>query len=139
MTRARRLLPGVALRMFDATMLLQVQGENALFVNVADKLGPTGLAEAGTQLGLGTPWDLGIDAFSGKVSSGGSAVEQAAAAFGQGTTVVSPLAMAGATAAVARGEFRQPQLVVQPKPASPTGFWIFRALAGFLERHSLLL
>ena len=32
-----RLLPGVALRMFDATMLLQVQGENALFVNVADK------------------------------------------------------------------------------------------------------
>ena len=32
-----RLLPGVALRMFDATMLLQVRGENALFVNVADK------------------------------------------------------------------------------------------------------
>ena len=32
-----RLLPGVALRMFDCSMLLQVRGENVLFVNVADK------------------------------------------------------------------------------------------------------
>jgi 7,8-dihydropterin-6-yl-methyl-4-(beta-D-ribofuranosyl)aminobenzene 5'-phosphate synthase len=32
-----RLLPGVALRMFDASMLLQVRGENVLYVNVADR------------------------------------------------------------------------------------------------------
>lgn len=32
-----RLLPGVALRMFDASMLLQVRGENVLYVHVADK------------------------------------------------------------------------------------------------------
>jgi 7,8-dihydropterin-6-yl-methyl-4-(beta-D-ribofuranosyl)aminobenzene 5'-phosphate synthase len=32
-----RLLPGVALRMFDASMLLQVRDENVLYVNVADK------------------------------------------------------------------------------------------------------
>lgn len=32
-----RLLPGVALRMFDASMLLQVRGENVLYVNVRDK------------------------------------------------------------------------------------------------------
>ena len=32
-----RLLPGVALRMFDASMILQVRGENVLYVNVADK------------------------------------------------------------------------------------------------------
>ncbi|MBL8660536.1 MAG: MBL fold metallo-hydrolase [Rhodospirillales bacterium] len=32
-----RVLPGVALRMFDASMLLQVRGENVLYVNVADK------------------------------------------------------------------------------------------------------
>jgi 7,8-dihydropterin-6-yl-methyl-4-(beta-D-ribofuranosyl)aminobenzene 5'-phosphate synthase len=32
-----RLLPGVALRMFDASILLQVRGENVLYVNVADK------------------------------------------------------------------------------------------------------
>jgi 7,8-dihydropterin-6-yl-methyl-4-(beta-D-ribofuranosyl)aminobenzene 5'-phosphate synthase len=32
-----RLLPGVALRMFDASMLLQVRGENVIYVNVAEK------------------------------------------------------------------------------------------------------
>jgi len=32
-----RLMPGVALRMFDASMLLQVRGENVLYVNVAGK------------------------------------------------------------------------------------------------------
>jgi 7,8-dihydropterin-6-yl-methyl-4-(beta-D-ribofuranosyl)aminobenzene 5'-phosphate synthase len=32
-----RLLPGVALRLFDASMLLQVRGENVLYVNVAEK------------------------------------------------------------------------------------------------------
>ncbi len=32
-----RLLPGVALRMFDVPILLQVRGENVLYINVADK------------------------------------------------------------------------------------------------------
>jgi 7,8-dihydropterin-6-yl-methyl-4-(beta-D-ribofuranosyl)aminobenzene 5'-phosphate synthase len=32
-----RLMPGVALHMFDASMLLQVKGENVLYVNVADR------------------------------------------------------------------------------------------------------
>ncbi len=32
-----RLMPGVALRLFDAAMLLQVRGENVLYVNVEDK------------------------------------------------------------------------------------------------------
>jgi 7,8-dihydropterin-6-yl-methyl-4-(beta-D-ribofuranosyl)aminobenzene 5'-phosphate synthase len=32
-----RLLPGVALHMFDASMLLQVRGENVLYVNVKDR------------------------------------------------------------------------------------------------------
>ena len=32
-----RLLPGVALRMFDCSMLLQVRGENVLYVNVAGR------------------------------------------------------------------------------------------------------
>lgn len=63
--------------------------------------------------------DLGTDAFTGKVSTGGSLAEQAAASFGQGTTLVSPLAMAGATAAVARGRFEQPKLLLDPAPAKP--------------------
>lgn len=32
-----RLFPGVALHMFDASMLLKVRGENVIYVNVADK------------------------------------------------------------------------------------------------------
>jgi cell division protein FtsI/penicillin-binding protein 2 len=92
---------------------------NTAFVGLAPQLGPDGLAATAAQLGLGTPWDLGIDSFSGKVSTGGSAAELAAASFGQGKTVVSPLAMAGATAAVARGSFRQPKLVLEPAPTAP--------------------
>jgi cell division protein FtsI/penicillin-binding protein 2 len=92
---------------------------NTAFASLAPKLGSDGLAAAGTALGLGTKWDLGVNCFTGAVSSGGSAAEQAAAAFGQGTTVVSPVAMAGAIAAVARGQWKQPVLMLDPAPASP--------------------
>ncbi|MEU5783935.1 penicillin-binding transpeptidase domain-containing protein [Micromonospora lupini] len=92
---------------------------NTAFASLAPKLGGDGLAVAGRSLGLEGQWDLGTDAFTGKVSTGGSPAEQAAASFGQGTTLVSPLAMAGATAAVARGAFIQPKLLVDPAPAKP--------------------
>ncbi|MFI6235746.1 penicillin-binding transpeptidase domain-containing protein [Micromonospora sp. NPDC050784] len=92
---------------------------NTAFAALAPKLGGDGLAVAGRSLGLEGQWDLGTDAFTGKVSTGGSPTEQAAASFGQGTTLVSPLAMAGATAAVARGRFEQPKLLIDPAPAKP--------------------
>ncbi|NYH43039.1 cell division protein FtsI/penicillin-binding protein 2 [Micromonospora jinlongensis] len=92
---------------------------NTAFASLAPKLGGDGLAAAGRALGLEGQWDLGTDAFTGKVSTGGSLAEQAAASFGQGTTLVSPLAMAGATAAVARGRFEQPKLLLDPAPAKP--------------------
>ncbi|NUO58046.1 MAG: penicillin-binding protein [Hamadaea sp.] len=91
---------------------------NTAFASLAPKLGPDGLAAAGTALGLGTKWDMGVDCFTGAVSSGGSAAERAAAAFGQGTTIVSPLAMAGAIAAVARGKWKQPIVLLDPAPAA---------------------
>jgi cell division protein FtsI/penicillin-binding protein 2 len=92
---------------------------NTAFINLAPKLGADGLTAAATSVGLGAQWDLGIASFSGKISTGGSATELAAAMFGQGTTVVSPLAMAGATAAVERGKFQQPKLVTSPAPTTP--------------------
>ncbi len=92
---------------------------NTAFIGLAPKLGADGLASASSALGLGSPWDLGIEAFSGKASTGGSATELAAASFGQGTTVVSPLAMAGVVAAVARGKFQQPKVILDPPPANP--------------------
>lgn len=92
---------------------------NTAFVALAPQLGPDGLAGTGRTLGLECSWDLGADVFTGKVSTGGAPTEQAAAAIGQGTTVVSPLAMAGATAAVARGRWEQPKLVLDPAPTAP--------------------
>jgi cell division protein FtsI/penicillin-binding protein 2 len=92
---------------------------NTSFAALAPKLGPDGLAKAGATLGLGTTWDLGVEAFAGRVSQGGPAAERAAAAFGQGTTVVSPLAMAAATAGVANGRWRPPRLVAEPAPDKP--------------------
>ncbi|MEO3746330.1 penicillin-binding transpeptidase domain-containing protein [Plantactinospora sp. B5E13] len=96
---------------------------NTAFAALAPKLGPDGLAAAGRSLGLEGTWQLGVDAFSGKVSTGGPAPERAAAAFGQGTTLVSPLAMAAATAGVARGQWQQPKLVLEPAPgeSAPPG------------------
>ena len=93
------------------------QSCNTAFASLAPKLGPDGLARTAAGLGIGVPWDLGVDVFSGTCSTGGSASEQAAAAFGQGTTIVSPIALAGAAAAIARGQFKQPTLVLNPAPA----------------------
>jgi cell division protein FtsI/penicillin-binding protein 2 len=95
------------------------QSCNTAFASLAPQLGPTGLKDTAAQLGIGVPWDLGTDAFSGSVSAGGDAIEQAAAAFGQGKTLVSPVAMAGAAAALARGQWKQPHLVLDPAPAKP--------------------
>jgi cell division protein FtsI/penicillin-binding protein 2 len=91
---------------------------NTAFVGLAPKLGADGLQKAATDLGLGVKWDLGVDAFSGKISPANTPTELAAAAFGQGATAVSPLAMASATAAVARGQFKQPKLLLDPAPAA---------------------
>ncbi|XVU24454.1 penicillin-binding transpeptidase domain-containing protein [Actinoplanes sp. CA-054009] len=92
---------------------------NTAFVALAPKLGAEGLQKAGTDLGLGSKWDLGVEVFSGKVSPAATPTELAAATFGQGATAVSPMAMAGATAAIARGQFKQPKLVLDPAPAAP--------------------
>jgi cell division protein FtsI/penicillin-binding protein 2 len=92
---------------------------NTAFIGLAPKLGAANFHQAATDLGLGGQWDLGISAFSGSVSPAGTPTELAAAAFGQGQTTVSPLAMASVAAAVARGQFKQPKLVLTPAPAAP--------------------
>lgn len=92
---------------------------NTAFASLGDKLGDTGLAEASKTVGIGIPWDLGVDAFTGSVSTGGSAAERAAAAFGQGKTVVSPISLAAAAAAVQHGQWQQPKLLLDPAPTHP--------------------
>ncbi len=91
---------------------------NTAFVLLAPALGGDGLAAAAAKLGIGGDWDPGLEAFTGEVGTDESPAERAAAAFGQGTTLVSPLAMAAATAAVAGGRWLPPWLVVDGREAA---------------------
>jgi cell division protein FtsI/penicillin-binding protein 2 len=92
---------------------------NTAFASLAPQIAPDGLAKTAATLGLGIPWDLGADVFTGKISANGSKAEQAAAAFGQGTNLTSPVILAGAAAAIARGQWKQPKLLLDPAPKSP--------------------
>jgi cell division protein FtsI/penicillin-binding protein 2 len=97
---------------------------NTAFVGLSPKLQPGDLHAAALQLGLGGDWAAGLGAgpqtFTGSIPTTTSAVDQAAAAFGQGRNLVSPLAMAVMAASVARGSFQPPKLVTSPAPTSPT-------------------
>jgi cell division protein FtsI/penicillin-binding protein 2 len=86
---------------------------NTAFASLAPQLNPDLLKKAGAEVGVGTAWNLGVDANTGTVPANVSDVEAAAAAFGQGQTLVSPVAMAGAAAAVARGAWIQPTIFAQ--------------------------
>lgn len=92
---------------------------NTAFASLAPRLGEDGMATAGAALGLGGDWNLGLDTFTGSVPTGGSALDRAQAAYGQGDTQVSPAAMAAATAAVARGAWLPPTLVADPEAGTP--------------------
>jgi cell division protein FtsI/penicillin-binding protein 2 len=93
---------------------------NTAFVSLAPKVpGPT-LPDAAKAFGIGSDWKLGVPAFSGSVPEPKSPVQLAATAFGQGNTLVSPLAMANVAASVASGTARTPLIVTDPAPASGT-------------------
>ena len=90
---------------------------NTAFASLAPKLGGDGLSKAAAQLGIGTTWNLGAEVFAGSVATNASTVEAAAAAFGQGKTLVSPVCLGAAAAAVARGSWVHPKLL----PTLPDG------------------
>ncbi len=90
---------------------------NTAFASLAPKLGGDGLSKAAASVGIGTTWNLGTEVFTGNVATNASTVEAAAAAFGQGKTLVSPVCLGAAAAAVARGSWTQPKLL----PTLPNG------------------
>ncbi len=110
---------------------------NTAFAYLGNQLSPTGSAEPAAQLGIGTTWTLGTDCFTGSVQANAAPVDAAAAAFGQGRTLVSPLALAGATAAVARGSWKQPVLFSADarRRAGAAGPGRRQARAGRRHRH----
>ncbi|ABS01965.1 penicillin-binding transpeptidase domain-containing protein [Kineococcus radiotolerans] len=93
---------------------------NTAFASLSTRLGDDSLPTAAAQLGIGAPWAAGVDAFEGSVPVAESAVDLAAASFGQGRTLVSPLAVAVAAASVAARELRVPAVVLDPAPAAPS-------------------
>jgi len=95
------------------------QSCNTAFASLAPKLGPNGLTTTAAQLGIGGKWNVGLPTFTGSVPPDGNTIDQAAAAFGQGKTLVSPITMISAVAAVARGHWSVPVLVTDPPVAKP--------------------
>jgi cell division protein FtsI/penicillin-binding protein 2 len=95
------------------------QSCNTAFASLAPKLGPNGLSTTAAQLGIGVKWNIGLPTYTGSVPPDGSNIDQAAAAFGQGKTLVSPIAMISAVGAVARGHWIAPVLVTDPKVTAP--------------------
>ena len=97
---------------------------NTAFAGLAPRVSGTTLPRTATTLGLGRSLAVGVPAFGGQVPAPTDPVDRAAEAFGQGQILVSPLAMAAAAAAVARGRWLAPQLVkdrgASSAPAGPT-------------------
>jgi cell division protein FtsI/penicillin-binding protein 2 len=92
---------------------------NTAFASLAPKLGADGLTKAAASVGVGTSWNLGTEVYTGSVPAGAAPVDAAAAAFGQGKTLVSPASLAAAAAAVARGSWQQPKLFPELPPGAP--------------------
>ncbi|WP_052209518.1 penicillin-binding transpeptidase domain-containing protein [Kocuria sp. ZOR0020] len=84
---------------------------NTAFISQYDRVTHTDLLEAAESLGLGQTYELGINAFSGSMPQEASSVAHAASLFGQGRTLVSPLALAAMTASADAGQMVVPQLV----------------------------
>ncbi|MGI4894584.1 MAG: penicillin-binding transpeptidase domain-containing protein [Janthinobacterium lividum] len=89
---------------------------NTAFASLSPRLADDALPRAAAQLGVGTAWSTGVDTFAGDVPAAESAVDLAVASFGQGRTLVSPLAMAVAAASVAAGKVVSPAIVLEPAP-----------------------
>lgn len=92
---------------------------NTAFVNSTRGFEFNVLHDTAAQFGLGAGYDLGVDAFDGDVPVNDSEVDLAAAAFGQGRILVSPLSEAVMAATAAGGVYRSPQLVTSPAPTTP--------------------
>jgi cell division protein FtsI/penicillin-binding protein 2 len=85
---------------------------NTAFASLAPRVPGPALPAAARALGIGIQPSLGVPAFGGSVPTPAGPVELAADAFGQGRVLVSPFAMAGAAAAIARGRWQAPRLVL---------------------------
>lgn len=89
---------------------------NTTMVDFADEITGKQLAAMGARYGLGSDWDIGLDAYSGSVPADQDLVTRAADMIGQGKVLASPLAMAMVAATVDSGVARTPTLLPGLKP-----------------------
>jgi cell division protein FtsI/penicillin-binding protein 2/type II secretory pathway pseudopilin PulG len=120
---ATRAVDGRSFRNFEGGDLGEVpfrtafaQSCNTAFIGLADRIEPAVLPAAALSLGLGVPWQVGVDVFGGDVPVPASPVDEAASMIGQATLLASPAAMAQVAATIARGSWSAPRLVLQPEP-----------------------
>lgn len=95
------------------------QSCNTAFVALSQRLEPGALQAAAAGVGLGGDWQIGTPAFTGSVPVTEGSTELAAATIGQGRVLASPVAVAQAVAAIARGSWAPPRLVLQPPVEAP--------------------
>lgn len=91
---------------------------NTTMVSFADQISGSELSDTGAEFGLGAPWDIGLDSFSGSVPADVELVTRAADMIGQGKIEASPLAMAMVAATVDSGVSRTPTLLPDVLPGT---------------------
>jgi cell division protein FtsI/penicillin-binding protein 2 len=93
-------------------------GCGTAFANMSTTLTPQQLATAERGFGIGTPWQLRLQAFSGSAPAVSGEAQVAAQATGSGGVLMSPLGMATVAAEVASGAGRSPVLLPTDTPAT---------------------
>jgi hypothetical protein len=89
---------------------------NTAFASISEKFGNNTLSETAGLFGIGNEWSVGVPAYTGSVPTNTSGADKAAATFGQGRNLVSPLVMANVAAGVASGSHNVPTVVLEPAP-----------------------
>jgi cell division protein FtsI/penicillin-binding protein 2 len=89
---------------------------NTAFVTLAPRLAGATLPHTARLLGIGRRLNLGVPAYPGTVPRPAGSVELAADAIGQGRILLSPLTMANVAAAIARGHWQAPRLIITRRP-----------------------
>jgi cell division protein FtsI/penicillin-binding protein 2 len=92
---------------------------NTTIVSLADRLNSGALGDMARRFGVGAPWEVGVDAYSGQAPAVADAVSRAAAVIGQGEVLASPLTMAMVAAAVASGQPMTPTLLPADNRGGP--------------------
>ncbi len=94
---------------------------NTAFAGLGSRVTADDLARAARDLGIGVPVrGLGVAAVTGSVPPAPTPAAHAATLIGQSRVTVSPLGLAVATATVAGGRYRSPQLVLGVPRVAPT-------------------